>query len=119
VLFLVVCGTIANSDDDDDIVDWGEAHLEFLWRFSDAHHAIPCVDWLRTLLTLVDPDLFLACFRAWVAECWPQHFDLVAIDGSLLHTHTEPGPGALAIPPRLEAALAADVPSGSWIVAPS
>ncbi len=58
VLFLVVCATIANSDDYDDIVDWGEAHLDFLRRFSDFHHGIPCVDWLRTLLNRVDPDLF-------------------------------------------------------------
>ncbi len=81
VLFLVVCATIANSDDYDDIVDWGEAHLDFLRRFSDFHHGIPCVDWLRTLLNRVDPDLFSACFCAWVAQCWPQHADLVAIDG--------------------------------------
>jgi predicted transposase YbfD/YdcC len=81
VLFLVVCGTIANSDDFDDIVDWGEAHLEFLRRFSDFHHGIPCVDWLRTLLNRVDPDLFSACFRGWVAECWPGQADLVALDG--------------------------------------
>jgi predicted transposase YbfD/YdcC len=81
VLFLVVCGTIANSDDYDDIVDWGEAHLEFLRRFSDFHHGVPCVDWLRTLLNRVDPDLFSACFCSWVEACWPQHADLVAIDG--------------------------------------
>lgn len=81
VLFLVVCATIANSDDYDDIVDWGEAHLDFLRRFSAFHHGIPCIDWLRTLMNRVDPDLFSACFCAWVAECWPQHVDLVAIDG--------------------------------------
>lgn len=81
VLFLVVCATICNSDDYDDIVDWGEAHLDFLRRFSDFHHGIPCVDWLRTLLNRVDPGLFSACFCSWVAQCWPQHADLVAIDG--------------------------------------
>jgi hypothetical protein len=30
VLFLVVCGTIANSDDYDDIVDWGEGGVSGL-----------------------------------------------------------------------------------------
>jgi hypothetical protein len=44
VLFLVVCGTIANSDDYDDIVDWGNAHLSFLRGFSEFHHGIPCAD---------------------------------------------------------------------------
>jgi DDE_Tnp_1-associated len=48
VLLPVVCGTIASGDDDDDdIVDWGEAHLSFLPRFSEFHHGVPCADWLR------------------------------------------------------------------------
>lgn len=81
VLFLVVCGTIADGDDYDDIVDWGEAHLDFLRRFSEFHYGIPCVDWLRALMNRIDPELFSACFEAWVAECWPAHVDLVAIDG--------------------------------------
>ena len=37
VLLLVVCGTIASVDDYDDIVDWGEAHLPLLQRFSQFH----------------------------------------------------------------------------------
>jgi len=40
VLFLVVCGTIASGDDYDDIVDWGEAHLSLLRRFSEFHFGI-------------------------------------------------------------------------------
>jgi predicted transposase YbfD/YdcC len=81
VLFLVVCGTIASGDDYDDIVDWGQAHLSFLRRFSEFYHGIPCVDWLRTVMNRIDPDLFAACFSSWVAECWPTRPDLVAIDG--------------------------------------
>lgn len=81
VLFLVVCGTLASGDDYDDIVDWGEAHLSFLRRFSDFYHGIPCADWLRTVMNRIDPDLFAACFSSWVAECWPDRPDLVAIDG--------------------------------------
>src|SRR5712691_10357296 len=81
VLFLVVCGTIASGDDYDDIVDWGEAHLSFLRRFCEFHFGIPCADWLRTVMNRIDPDLFAACFSSWVAECWPDKSDLVAIDG--------------------------------------
>jgi len=81
VLFLVVCGTIANCDDYEDIVDWGNAHLSFLRRFSEFHHGIPCADWLRTVMNRIDPDLFMACFSSWVAECWPDKLNLVAIDG--------------------------------------
>src|SRR6201998_1118712 len=81
VLFLVVCGTIANCDDYDDIVDWGNAHLSFLRGFAEFHHGIPCADWLRTLMNRIDPDLFMACFSSWGAECWPDRLHLAAIDG--------------------------------------
>lgn len=81
VLFLVVCGTIASGDDYEDIVDWGEAHLPFLRRFSEFHHGIPCADWLRTVMNRVDPGLFVACFSSWVAACWPDQPGLVAFDG--------------------------------------
>lgn len=33
VLLLTVCGTIASCDDYEDIVECGEAHLDFLRRF--------------------------------------------------------------------------------------
>jgi predicted transposase YbfD/YdcC len=76
-----VCGTIAGGDDYDDIVDWGEAHLSFLRGFAEFHYGIPCVDWLRTVMNRINPDLFMACFSSWVAQCWPDKLDLVAIDG--------------------------------------
>ena len=81
VLFLMVCGTIASGDDYEDIVDWGEAHLPFLRNFAEFHHGIPCADWLRSVMNRIDPDLFVACFSSWVAECWPDQPDRVAIDG--------------------------------------
>ena len=84
VLFLVVCATMADCDDYETIADWGEAHLEFLRRFSDFHHGVPCADWLAALMNRVDGALFEACFTAWVAEAWPERPDLVAIDGKTL-----------------------------------
>lgn len=81
VLFLVVCGTIASGDDYDDIVDWGEAHLAFLRGFAEFHFGIPCADWLRCVMNRIDPKLFMDCFSSWVAACWPDKLDLVAIDG--------------------------------------
>jgi predicted transposase YbfD/YdcC len=81
VLFLVVCGTIASGDDYEDIVDWGKAHLSFLRGFAEFHYGIPCADWLRTVMNRINPELFMACFSSWVAQCWPDKLDLVAIDG--------------------------------------
>ena len=81
VLLLVVCGTIAGGDDYEEIVDWGKAHLSFLRGFAEFHHGVPSADWLRCLMNRIDPKLFMDCFTSWVAECWPDKFDLVAVDG--------------------------------------
>ena len=53
----------------------------FLRSFSEFHFGIPCADWLRAVMNRINPDLFQACFTAWVAQCWPDKLDLVAIDG--------------------------------------
>jgi predicted transposase YbfD/YdcC len=97
VLFLVVCGSIASGDDYDDIVDWGEAHLSFLRGFAEFHHGIPCADWLRTVMNRIDPDLFTACFTSWVAECWPDKPELVAIDGKTSRRSHNRKPGQKAL----------------------
>lgn len=81
VLLLVTCATIASCDDFDDIVAWGEHHLEFLQRFSEFHHGIPCERWLRILVNRIDPLLFGRCFESWIAALWPDRHDLIAIDG--------------------------------------
>ena len=81
VLLLVVCGTIAASDDYDEIVDWGNAHLPFLRRFLPYHWGVPCADWLRTLMNRVDPDLFSACFMSWACELRPDAPAHIALDG--------------------------------------
>ena len=102
VLLLVVCATICSCDDYDDIVDWGEARLDFLRRYLEFHWGIPCVDWLRTLMNRVDPELFSACFMAWVAECWPERPDLLALDGK-----TSRGPRPRAGQPPLHPLVSA------------
>jgi predicted transposase YbfD/YdcC len=81
VLLLLTCATIASCDDFDDIVVWGEHHLDFLRRFSAFHFGIPCARWLRTLVNRVDPVLFGRCFESWIKALWPGRHDLIAIDG--------------------------------------
>ena len=81
VLLLLTCATIASCDDFDDIVAWGEHHLDFLRRFAPFHNGIPCERWLRTLVNRVDPILFGRCFESWIAALWPDRHDLIAIDG--------------------------------------
>jgi predicted transposase YbfD/YdcC len=81
VLLLLTCATIASCDDFEDIVEWGEHHLDFLRRFSAFHFGVPCVRWLQTLVNRVDPVLFGRCFESWIKALWPDRHDLIAIDG--------------------------------------
>src|SRR5450830_1733813 len=81
VLLLVTCATIASCDGFDDIVAWGQHHLDFLRRFSEFHFGVPCERWLRCLVNRIDPILFGRCFESWIAALWPGRHDLIAIDG--------------------------------------
>jgi predicted transposase YbfD/YdcC len=91
VLLLLTCATIASCDDFDDIAAWGKHHLNFLRRFSDFHHGIPCERWLRTLVNRVDPIVFGQCFESWIKALWPDRHDLIAIDGKTSRrTHDKP-----------------------------
>lgn len=81
VLLLVVCGTIADCDDYENIAAWGEAHLPFLRRYLPFEHGVPGERWLTILMNRVDPALFSAAFTAWVRASFPGRADFVAIDG--------------------------------------
>ncbi len=81
VLFLMTCTTIADCDDFDDIVAWGEHHLDFLRRLAPYHNGLPCARWLRALMDRIDPAMFAACFEGWVRALWPGRHDIIAIDG--------------------------------------
>lgn len=97
ILFLAVCGTIADCDDYDDIADWGAAHLEFLRRFLPYHHGVPCGRWLTVMMNRVNPALFSACFSDWVRACWPERPALVAIDGKTLRRSHDRAAGQPAL----------------------
>jgi predicted transposase YbfD/YdcC len=81
VLLLVVCGTIADCDDYEDIAAWGAAHLDFLRQHLAFEHGVPGERWLTILMNRINPALFAAAFAGWVRESWPEKAGLVAIDG--------------------------------------
>lgn len=81
VLLLVVCGTIADCDDYEDIAAWGAAHLDFLREHLPYEHGVPGERWLTILMNRINPGLFAVAFADWVRESWPEKAGLVAIDG--------------------------------------
>jgi len=94
VLFLVVCGTIADCDDYEDIAAWGTAHLDFLRQHLPYEHGVPGERWLTILMNRINPALFAAAFSDWVRETWPGQEGLVALDGKTSRRSHDRGAGA-------------------------
>lgn len=94
ILLLVVCGTIADCDDYEDIAGWGAAHLGFLRRHLPYEHGVPGERWLTILMNRINPALFAAAFAGWVRESWPEKAGLVAIDGKTSRRSHDRGEGA-------------------------
>lgn len=97
MLLLVTCATIASCDDFDEIVTWGEHHLDFLRQFGSFHFGVPCERWLRLLVNRVDPLLFGRCFEDWIKALWPGRHDLIAIDGKTSRRTHDKGKGLKAL----------------------
>ncbi|HRO13333.1 ISAs1 family transposase, partial [Amaricoccus sp.] len=93
ILLLVVCGTIADCDDYEDIAAWGAAHLDFLRRHLPYADGVPGERWLTILMNRIDPDLFASAFAGWVRESWPDKAALVAIDGKTSRRSHDKGAG--------------------------
>lgn len=97
VLLLVVCATMAACDDYDDIVLWGNKHLDVLRRLQPYHFGIPCADWLRGVMNRIGPDLFASCFLNFVAERLPEAVGQIAIDSKTSRRSHDRGRGQVAL----------------------
>ena len=81
ILLLLLCATLAGADDFVEITLWGEQQLDFLRRFQPFSRGIPSHDTLCDVIAAIDPEMFKACFLAWVATLQNNVPDLIAIDG--------------------------------------
>jgi len=81
LLLLVLSATLAGMEDFVEIKLWGEQRLDFLRRFYPYERGVPSHDTLNDLVNALDPEVFKACFSAWVAGLRENEPDLIAIDG--------------------------------------
>ena len=81
ILLLVLSATIAGADDFVETTLWGTQHLAFLRRFYRYESGIPSHDTLCDVFAALDPELFKACFLAWVSGLRDADADIIAIDG--------------------------------------
>jgi hypothetical protein len=81
ILLLVLSATIVGSDDFVETTLWGAEHLTFLKRFYPFVSGIPSHDTLCDVFAALDPELFKACFLAWISGLRDDDPDIIAIDG--------------------------------------
>src|SRR4051794_1234533 len=89
IILLLLCATLAGANDFVEIQLWGRQNLAFLRRFRPYRHGIPSHDTLNDVTNALDPELFKACFTAWVETLRESEPDQIAIDGKTARrTHT-------------------------------
>lgn len=81
IILLLLCATVAGANDFVEIQLWGRQNLAFLRRFRSYRHGIPSHDTLNDVTNALDPELFKACFTAWVETLRESEPDQIAIDG--------------------------------------
>ena len=81
LLLVVLCATLAGMEDFVEIKLWGDQRLDFLRRFYPYERGVPSHDTLNDLINALDPQLFKACFIAWVEDLRETGPDVIAIDG--------------------------------------
>jgi predicted transposase YbfD/YdcC len=81
VMLLVLCAPLAGAEDFVEVRLWGREKLAFLRSLLPFRRGIPSHDTLNDVINALDPDLFGACFSAWVEGLREDAPDIVAIDG--------------------------------------
>jgi hypothetical protein len=89
ILLLCLLAVLAGAETFVDIARFGERKLELLRRFRPFRDGTPAHDHLGDIFATLDAQAFQRCFVAWVAALTKTPAEVIAIDGSVLQTHTE------------------------------
>jgi hypothetical protein len=81
LLLVVLCATLAGMKDFVEIKLWGDQRQDFLRRFYPYDRGVPSHDTLNDVINALDPQVFKACFLAWVEDLRDDDPDLISIDG--------------------------------------
>lgn len=81
VMLLVLCATLAGAEEFVEVRLWGRQKLSFLRTLLPFRRGVPSHDTLNDVINALDPDLFGACFTAWVEGLREDEPDIVALDG--------------------------------------
>jgi predicted transposase YbfD/YdcC len=89
MIVIAIAAVICGADEWTSIAAFGRAKETWLRQFLELEHGIPSHDTFGRVFSLLAPEAFEECFRAWVASICTVHADeIIAIDGkSLRRSH--------------------------------
>jgi predicted transposase YbfD/YdcC len=98
MIAIAIAGVLCGADGWVQIAQFGRAKRAWLEQFLELPHGIPAHDTFGRVFSLLQPEAFEACFRAWVEtlrEVIPG--EVVAIDGKTLRRSHDRGKGLAAL----------------------
>lgn len=90
ILIIAILAVLCRSDDWDEVVEWANAHLQWLKTFLRLPRDIPSVDTFRRVFARIDPAGFERCFMTWsstLGEVSGHQF--ISVDGKTLRRSFE------------------------------
>ncbi len=85
IILLTICGVLSGHDGWDGIIDFGNARLDFLKRYSHFEAGIPSADTLSSVMGMINPVALQRSFIAWMKDCHTlTDGEVIAIDGKTL-----------------------------------
>lgn len=84
ILLVVLTGAVCGTQSWRDLVSFGESKLDYLRKFSDFKHGIPCKNTFARVLSALDSIEFKRCFMDWVQSFQVAVKEVIAIDGKTL-----------------------------------
>jgi predicted transposase YbfD/YdcC len=85
ILVIAILGTICGADGWTEICEFAEAKIDWLETFLELPNGIPSHDTLGRVFSLLDPEIFEACFLAWLQSLSIDvKNEIISIDGKSL-----------------------------------
>jgi predicted transposase YbfD/YdcC len=85
ILFIAVCTVICGGEGFTDMEDFATAKEEWLRKYLELPGGIPSHDTFRRVFSILDPDIFLACFVEWSRALHEAtRGEVIALDGKTI-----------------------------------
>ena len=97
IVGITVCAVIAGADGWVGVASFGKAKEAWLRTFLELPNGIPSHDTFGRVFSLIDPQAFEECFRAWVQAVQDRVAGIVAVDGKTVRRSHDRSKGKKAI----------------------